>query len=276
MGDSAVIDASGRRRSTGLHMLPNLKFLVCGILFCVLLFAAAGAGVMLPDSRTRIGEMPEIGRPMMQRSMADVPAQAQVYMMTAARRSDELEQLREPAAATPPEPDLLKPDLPKADLPKPDPANADAVQQDWPKPDVVAAATTDGARVVNPAVNPAPGTSPGEAATSIHPPAAPPDPPAETRRDDSTDEARPPQQVAALAPAAEPAAEERTPVPRYVNVPLPLPRPAVFNREHAHMLHHRRRVAPPHDTANPGLAAGQVAPAAQTAPVYTPSEAASR
>src|SRR5260370_39029877 len=114
-------------------MLPNLKFLVCGILFCVLLFAAAGAGVMLPDSRTHIGEMPEIGRPMMQRSMADVPAQAQVYMMTVARRSDELERLREPAAVeTAPaqqEPDFAKSDRPRSDLPNPD-----LPQPDLPQP----------------------------------------------------------------------------------------------------------------------------------------------
>ncbi len=79
-------------------MLPNLTFMTCGILFCLLLFAVTGAGIMLPDSRTRIGEMPEIGRPMMQRSMADVPAQSQVYMMTVGRRSDELERLREGAS----------------------------------------------------------------------------------------------------------------------------------------------------------------------------------
>ncbi len=83
----------------GLHMLPNLKFMICGILFCVLLFAVTGAGLMLPDSRTRIGETPEIGRPMMQRSIADVPAQPQFYRMTVARRSDELAQLRERASA---------------------------------------------------------------------------------------------------------------------------------------------------------------------------------
>jgi hypothetical protein len=93
-------------------MLPNLRFLICGVLFCFLLFAVTGAGVMLPDARTRVGEMPEIGRPMMQQSMMDAPAQAQFYMMTAARRSDELERLREQATSAPTqgEPNLPKPD----------------------------------------------------------------------------------------------------------------------------------------------------------------------
>jgi hypothetical protein len=83
----------------GLHMLPNLKFMMCGVLFCFLLFAVTGAGVMLPDSRTHVGETPEIGRPMMQRSIAGVPAQSQFYRMTVARRDDELEQLRERASS---------------------------------------------------------------------------------------------------------------------------------------------------------------------------------
>jgi hypothetical protein len=87
-------------------MLPNLKFLVCGILFCVLLFAAAGAGVTLPESRTHIGEMPEVGRPMLQQSMAEAPPRMQAYMMMVSRRSDETERLREQVsgavAASPP------------------------------------------------------------------------------------------------------------------------------------------------------------------------------
>jgi hypothetical protein len=78
----------------GLHMLPNLKFLFCGVVFGLLLFAVTGAGVMLPDSRTRVGEMPEIGRPMMQQAVAEEPAPAQFYTMTLARRSEELERLR--------------------------------------------------------------------------------------------------------------------------------------------------------------------------------------
>ena len=101
----------------GLHMLPNLKILICGVVFGPLLFAVTGAGVLLPDSSTRVGEMPEIGRPMMQRMIAEEPAQAQFRVMTVARRSEELERLRERSAVevapvfapAPLEPDLLKP-----------------------------------------------------------------------------------------------------------------------------------------------------------------------
>jgi hypothetical protein len=108
--------ASDRFQTLGLHMLPNLKFLICGVLFCFLLFAVTGAGVMLPDARSRVGEMPEIGRPMMQRSIVEASAQAQFYITAVARRSDELERLREwaafeiVAAAAEPEPELAKPE----------------------------------------------------------------------------------------------------------------------------------------------------------------------
>jgi hypothetical protein len=91
-----------------LKMLPNLRFLICGVLFCFLLFAVTGAGVMLPDTRTRVGEMPEIGRPMMQQSMMDASTQAQFYMTMVARRTNELERERAASAPAQPEPDLPK------------------------------------------------------------------------------------------------------------------------------------------------------------------------
>ncbi|HMA73692.1 MAG TPA: hypothetical protein VKP67_19745 [Xanthobacteraceae bacterium] len=76
-------------------MLPNLRILICGVVFGPLLFAATGAGVLRPDSYTRVGEMPEVSRPMMQRVIVDEPAQAQFHLMNVARRSEELERLRE-------------------------------------------------------------------------------------------------------------------------------------------------------------------------------------
>jgi hypothetical protein len=200
-------------------MLPNLAFMICGILFCLLLFAVTGAGIMLPDSRTRIGEMPEIGRPMMQRSMAEVPAQSQIYMMTA-RRSDELERLREGAseeiAAAPAQP------------PEPAPSKS------------AAEVMTDG--------------PPREHVEPSVPVSA-----AEIESGDRRDEAGPPE----LAALSSPAVEDNEPVPRFMNVPLPPPRPAVFNGLYRHVrtFHHRRRVAPQHDTApqggGPGGAASQ-------------------
>src|SRR5215467_659015 len=79
----------------GLHMLPNLKFLIGGVVFGLLLFAVTGAGVTLPDSYTRVGAPPEIGRPMMQGMIAGEPAKAQLYAMAASRRNEELQRLRE-------------------------------------------------------------------------------------------------------------------------------------------------------------------------------------
>jgi hypothetical protein len=255
----------------GLHMLPNLKFLVCGILFCVLLFAVTGAGVMLPDSRTHIGEMPEIGRPMMQRSMADVPAQAQVYMATAARRNDELERLRAPSgaghAAAQLEPDVAKPDLlkseisgsetPKSDTSRSDLSKSDLSRPDVSQPDVEATAASDGVKAANQTADEMPGGV-GVAAVRVSP--ASPVPGVDTRHGEQTDEAGPSRQVAALAPVA---AGENEPAPRLANVPLPTPRPAVFNGVHrlARISYRRRHSMQQHDTAVPGVAAGQAVPA---------------
>src|SRR5262249_26376784 len=98
---------------SGLHMLPNLKILIGGGGFALFLFAVTGTGVLLPESYTRGGEMPGIGRPMMQRMIADGPAQAQVHTSTVAPRSKDLDRLRERSARevapAQPESDLLKP-----------------------------------------------------------------------------------------------------------------------------------------------------------------------
>jgi hypothetical protein len=80
-------------------MLPNVKVVICAVMFAVILFLMTGAGVVTPDTFTRIGEMPEISHPMMQRMIAEEPAQAQVLMSTLARRNEELDRLYERAAA---------------------------------------------------------------------------------------------------------------------------------------------------------------------------------
>lgn len=242
-------------------MLPNLKLVICGILFCILLFAVAGIGVMRPESRTHVGEMPEVGRPMMQRSMADASSQAQVYSMTVARRSDELDRLRVSAAAetaaAPPEPEA-QPDTPKPDLSQPD----------GPKPDSVATAASGDAVTANPAVIPVPdGTSDG--AASIQAASASPAPAAETQSDDPADEAGR-QQLATPA-----AAEESAAIPRFVNVPLPTPRPAVFGgwRQQAHLAQRRHRLVQQYGTAIPGTVPSSQAPVAPgVAAVYKPPE----
>jgi len=76
-------------------MLPNLKFLIGGVVFVLLLFAVTGASVTLPDSYTRVGSPPEIGRPMMQGMIAEEPAKAQFYATMVVRRNEELQRLRE-------------------------------------------------------------------------------------------------------------------------------------------------------------------------------------
>jgi len=68
-------------------MLPDLKFLVCGLLFCIALFVAAGA-ITLPESPIHVGEMPDIARPMMQESIT-VPPPVPVIAMMVTPRSDE-------------------------------------------------------------------------------------------------------------------------------------------------------------------------------------------
>jgi hypothetical protein len=246
-------------------MLPNLKFLVCGILFCILLFAVTGAHVMLPDSRTHIGEMPEIGRPMMQRSMAEVPGRVQDYMMAVARRSDELERLREPA------PVEAVPEPPEPDLPNMGPPRPDLAQPDLPKPDVVATAASGGHIPANPTMD----GSPREGGAASVP--SPPVPPAETRSEDGTDEASPLQQVAVLTPAGAGASE---PIPRFVNVPLPTPRPTAVNgsRRQGTYSTRRPRLAQRHDfaTQGPAVPSGHAPVMPGIAAGYTPSEAAGR
>ena len=211
---------------------------MAGVAFALLLFAITGAGILLPESYTRVGEVPEVGRPMMQRMIAVEPAQAQFQVLTAARRSEELDRLRERAALevvpefaaaqpepTPPQADLLKPaaveNLPPGDMPV-----AVAAPPDLPPPDL----QPSGAM----------GTAPAAASIQIRPAAA--------DADETPDAPLPaadagPVQVAALPPASadvEPAA----PWPDALKVPLPLPRPSArTNDVHRRAVHRKPRVA---------------------------------
>jgi hypothetical protein len=262
-------------KTVGLDMLPDLRFLICGVLFCFLLFAVTGAGVMLPDARTRIGEAPEIGRPMMQRSIVEVPAPAPYSIATAARRVGEPEQLREPAeqeaeaAPAQPEPDPRKSDAERPDLRASDvpasasdlPASERVMGVERPVPAVVAA-------------NPAPGSSPAPDSPAKPDIEAPVEVlPAAVARNDQTAETAGPQVAAVEPPPSpeerpseeQPAAGDGELVPRFANVPLPQPRPAFFGfRRRAHLFHRRRRVIvvvrdPPAQTAPAQSAPGQAA-----------------
>jgi hypothetical protein len=83
-------------------MLPNFTVVICGAILTVLMLAVAGSGLIDPETRTRIGAMPEVGRPMMQRMITE-PA-ARFAALEASRRAEELMRLRDlaPAVAVPP------------------------------------------------------------------------------------------------------------------------------------------------------------------------------
>jgi hypothetical protein len=75
-------------------MLPNFKMVIGAIVFAVIALALAGAGGVNTDTYTRIGEMPEVARPMMQQMRTDEPGQAQFHILTLTRRAEELGRLR--------------------------------------------------------------------------------------------------------------------------------------------------------------------------------------
>ena len=208
----------------GLHMLPNLKILICGVVFALLLFAVTGAGILLPESYTRVGEMPEVGRPMMQRMIADEPAQAQFHIMTVARRSEELDRLRERSARdvapAQPESDLLKPAVVE------NPVTDNILTTDAAAPALQSSAAT--------------GIAPGTASLQGRP--------TEIETDVAPDNGQP-VQVAALSPtSADADLTERA--PSVLQVPLPPQRPAARTSVIPRRVLHRKNQAtqPPSDT----------------------------
>ena len=221
-----VIRASGTcfMPYNGLHMLPNLKILIGGVVFALFLFAVTGTGVLLPESYTRVGEMPEIGRPMMQRMIADEPAQAQFHIMTVARRSEELDRLRERSARdvapAQPESDLLKPAVVE------NPVTDNILTTDAAAPALQSSAAT--------------GIAPGTASLQGRP--------TEIETDVAPDNGQP-VQVAALSPtSADADLTERA--PSVLQVPLPPQRPAARTSVIPRRVLHWKNQAtqPPSDT----------------------------
>jgi hypothetical protein len=84
-------------------MLPNFTVVICGAVLTVLMLAVAGSGLIAPETHTRIGAMPEISRPMMQRMIAEPAAREQFAALEMSRRAEELVRLRDlaPAVADP-------------------------------------------------------------------------------------------------------------------------------------------------------------------------------
>jgi hypothetical protein len=84
-------------------MLPNFTVVICGAILTVFMLAVAGSGLIDPQTRTRIGAMPEIGRPMMQHMITEPAAREQFAAYEMSRRAEELMRLRDlaPTAVEP-------------------------------------------------------------------------------------------------------------------------------------------------------------------------------
>jgi hypothetical protein len=76
-------------------MLPNFTVVICGAFLTVVMLAVTGSGLITPETRTRIGEMPEVGRPMMQQMITEPTGQAQFMALELSRRAEELARLRD-------------------------------------------------------------------------------------------------------------------------------------------------------------------------------------
>jgi hypothetical protein len=82
-------------------MLPNFTIVVCGAVLTVIMLAVTGSGLITPETRTRIGEMPEVGRPMMQRMITEEAGRTQFAVLDLSRRVEELGRLRDLVAPAP-------------------------------------------------------------------------------------------------------------------------------------------------------------------------------
>jgi len=130
-------------------MLPSFKIVLGALLLCAVLFAISGAGIVLPESHTRFGEVPEVGRSMMQPMIGEERAQERLQRLNTARRAEQLEELRERTLlelATSP---TSAEDTPAADAPATEalaavasvrnaPAAIAAAAVETPDPDIIA------------------------------------------------------------------------------------------------------------------------------------------
>jgi hypothetical protein len=143
-------------------MLPNFTIVICGAILTVMMLAVTGSGLVTPETRTRIGEMPEIGRPMVQRMIPEQAGQAQFAALDLSRRTEEIGRLRDlapPALVSEPAPAARDDELVQEPAKEPAPEPVAAEHPGESAAPLVAAALSP---VVAAAVAPAP------------PPAAPP------------------------------------------------------------------------------------------------------
>jgi hypothetical protein len=125
------------------HMLPNFTLVICGAVLTVLMLAVTGSGLVVPETRTRIGEMPEIGRPMMQRVMVETTARAELAALELSRRAEEIGRLRDLVPAVV-QPDIGAEDIREASAPA-------AIREGDPEPATEAPPPTADAAARDPA-----------------------------------------------------------------------------------------------------------------------------
>jgi hypothetical protein len=145
-------------------MLPNFTIVICGAILTVMMLAVTGSGLITPETRTRIGEMPEVGRPMMQRMISEPAGQAQFAALELSRRAQEIGRLRDLVPALVSEPAHAGGDGDQVQEPAIEPAPA-SVAADHPD---------EPTALVAPAVAAAPVPAPVVAAVAPASPAAPP------------------------------------------------------------------------------------------------------
>jgi hypothetical protein len=142
-------------------MLPNFTIVICGAILTVMMLAVTGSGLVTPETRTRIGEMPEVGRPMVQRMIPEQAGQAQFAALELSRRAEELGRLRDlapPALVSEVAPAV--PDREPVQEPAKEPAPA-AVSDEHPNESAaLAAPAAASVPVVVAAVAPAPPPAP--------------------------------------------------------------------------------------------------------------------
>lgn len=97
-------------------MLPKFRVILGGVVLTLLALMASGWGLVpIQESYTRIGDIPQVGRHLVQQAIMVSPEQHQFATAVAARRMDELQRLRDlpllAVAASPadtsPEPDRI-------------------------------------------------------------------------------------------------------------------------------------------------------------------------
>jgi hypothetical protein len=154
-------------------MLPNFTIVICGAILTVMMLAVTGSGLVTPETRTRIGEIPEIGRPMVQRMIPEQAGQAQFAALDLSRRAEEIGRLRDlapPALVS--EPASAARDVELVQEPAPEPVVTEHPDE-TAAPVVAAAPPEPPAPVVVAAAAPAPPPP------AVPPAALPPAPPAD-------------------------------------------------------------------------------------------------